>query len=192
LLDSALVLEPIIDEQTMRIHHGKHFAAYVNGLNAAVEKLEKARREGDSQAIRTLTDDLAFNGSGVVLHWIYFDTIGPNAGGKPGGKIGDLIKRDFGSFEAFWKQFAAASVAVQGAGWGLLCWEPFSKRLVILQAEKHQNLTSWGTMPLVVCDVWEHAYYLKYQNRRAEYVENFAKIIDWKKAEARLDRYCSQ
>ena len=77
------------------------------------------------------------------------------------------------------------------SGWGVLAWEPFSKHLVVLQAEKHQNLTSWGSMPLMVCDVWEHAYYLKYQNRRAEYVENFAKIIDWKKVEERFAHFCS-
>jgi Fe-Mn family superoxide dismutase len=185
-------LEPIIDEQTMRIHHGKHYAGYVNGLNAVLEKMEKARKEGNFQAVRSLSDDLAFNGSGVVLHWIYFGTIGPKAGGTPTGKIGELITRDFGSFESFWKQFAATSITVQGSGWGVLGWEPFSKRLVILQAEKHQDLTTWGTMPLMVCDVWEHAYYLTYQNRRAEYVENFAKVIDWKKVQERLDQNCSQ
>ena len=185
-------LEPVIDKQTVNIHYSKHFAAYVEGLNKTLEQLEKARAAGNFDAIKALSRDLAFNGSGVVLHWIYFDTIGPKAGGEPAGPLAEAIKRDFGSFAAFWKQFAAASKAVEASGWGILAWEPFSKRLVVMQSEKHQNLTSWGAMPLMVCDVWEHAYYLKYQNRRPEYVDNFAKIIDWKKVEERFKKYSSE
>jgi superoxide dismutase, Fe-Mn family len=185
-------LEPVIDKQTVNIHYNKHFAAYVEGLNKALEQLEKARAAGNFDAIKALSRDLAFNGSGVTLHWVYFETLGPKAGGEPTGPLAEAIKRDFGSFAAFWKQFAAASKAVEASGWGILAWEPFSKRLVIMQAEKHQNLTSWGAMPLMVCDVWEHAYYLKYQNRRAEYVDNFAKIINWKKVEERFKKYGSE
>jgi len=182
-------LEPVIDKETVTIHHDKHFAAYVDGLNAAIDKLAKARESGNFEAIKALSRDLAFNGSGVVLHWLYFDTIGPKAGGTPSGKLAEMINRDFGSYDAFWKQFAAASKAVEASGWGILAWEPFSRRLVVMQCEKHQNLTSWGAMPLMVCDVWEHAYYLKYQNRRAEYVDNFAKIINWKKVEDRFNKF---
>ncbi len=183
-------LEPIIDKETVKIHHDMHFAAYIKGLNTTLEKLEKARTDGNFEAIKALSRDLAFNGSGVVLHWIYFNTIGPKAGGAPTGQLADAIKKDFGSFETFWKQFASASKDVEASGWGILAWEPFSKHLVVMQAEKHQNLTSWGAMPLMVCDVWEHAYYLKYQNRRAEYVDNFAKIVDWKKVEGRFIQCC--
>ncbi|MGC8602968.1 MAG: superoxide dismutase [Desulfomonilaceae bacterium] len=182
-------LEPVIDKETVRIHHDKHFAAYVAGLNHALKDIEKARQSGDFEHIKAISRDLSFNASGVILHWTYFSTIGPNAGGTPTGKIGDLIKRDFGSFEIFWKQFSAASKNVEASGWGILAWEPFSQKLVVLQAEKHQNLTSWGSIPLMVCDVWEHAYYLKYQNRRADYVDNFARIIDWKKVEERLTMF---
>jgi len=184
-------LEPVIDKEKVSIHHDKHFAAYVTGLNETITKLAKAREAGNFDAIKGLSRDLAFNGSGVVLHWIYFDTIGPKAGGTPSGKLAELINRDFGSFEAFWKQFAAASKAVEASGWGILAWEPFSQRLVVMQSEKHQDLTSWGAMPLMVCDVWEHAYYLKYQNRRPEYVDNFAKIINWKKVEDRFNKFCA-
>jgi len=186
----ADALEPVIDKKTVEIHHGKHFAAYVTGLNATIEKLQKAREGGDFSAIKALSRDLAFHGSGVVLHWIYFETIGPGAGGAPGGKVGEQINKDFGSFEIFWKQFAAASKAVEASGWGVLAWEPFSKTLVVWQAEKHQNLTSWGVMPIMVCDVWEHAYYLKYQNRRDEYVDNFLKIINWKKVDELFRKFC--
>lgn len=184
-------LEPVIDKETVKIHHDKHFAGYVRGLNSNLAEIEKSRKSGDFKHIKALSRDLAFNGSGVVLHWIYFSTIGPNAGGQPSGMMAEMIRRDFGSFDAFWRQFAEASKAVEASGWGILGWEPFSKRLVIMQAEKHQNLTSWGAMPLLVCDVWEHAYYLKYQNRRAEYVDNFAKIVNWKKVEERFKKYCS-
>lgn len=184
-------LEPVIDKETVKIHYEKHFAGYVKGLNECLQKLDKARQSGDFGSIKAVSRDLAFNGSGVVLHWIYFNTIGPKAGGEPKGVMADMIKRDFGSYETFWKQFAAASKAVEASGWGVLAWEPFSKRLVILQAEKHQNLTTWGAMPLMVCDVWEHAYYLKYQNRRPEYVDAFAKIIDWPKVEDRFNKFCT-
>lgn len=186
----ADALEPVIDAETVKIHHDKHFAGYIKGLNTTLEKLEKARAEGNFDNVKALSRDLAFHGSGVVLHWIYFSSIGPKAGGgAPTGKIAEAIKRDFGSFETFWKQFAAASKDVEASGWGILAWEPFSKRLIVMQAEKHQNLTTWGAMPLMVCDVWEHAYYLKYQNRRADYVDAFANIIDWKKVEERFERY---
>ena len=183
-------LEPVIDKKTVHIHFYKHFAGYVKGLNATLAKIGEARKSGNYSSIKSLSRNLAFTGSGVVLHYLYFMLIGPNAGGTPSGKIGEQIKKDFGSFDVFWKQFAAASKKVEASGWGILAWEPFSKCLVVMQAEKHQNLTSWGAMPVMVCDVWEHAYYLKYQNRRAEYVDNFKKIIDWKKVDQHFQRYC--
>jgi superoxide dismutase, Fe-Mn family len=181
-------LEPVIDKETVNIHYNKHFAGYVKGLNKTLTKLEKARETGDFGLIKALSRDLAFNGSGVVLHWIYFSTIGPDPS-PPSDAMKKMLTRDFGSVDAFWKQFAAASKKVEASGWGILTWEPFSKRFVIMQAEKHQNLTSWGAMPIMVCDVWEHAYYLKYQNRRGEYVDKFKKIIDWKKVEERFKKY---
>ncbi len=182
-------LEPVIDKKTVNIHYNKHFAGYVKGLNATIKKLAEARKSGDYGAIQALSRDLAFHGSGVVLHWTYFSTIGPDPK-PPSDACRNLIVKSFGSFDAFWDQFAAASKKVEASGWGVLAWEPFSKRLIVLQAEKHQNLTSWGAMPVMVCDVWEHAYYLKYQNRRGEYVDNFKKIIDWSKVEERFNQYC--
>ena len=137
-------LEPFIDKETVKIHYEKHFAGYVKGLNTVLGNLEKARKEGNFDSIKALSRNLAFHGSGVVLHWIYFTTIGPNAGGQPTGVIADLINRDFGSFDAFWKQFAAASKDVEASGWGILAWEPFSKRLVVMQAEKHRKLLELG------------------------------------------------
>ncbi len=126
-----------------------------------------------------------------MLHWIYFATIGPKAGGEPSGELAAAIKRDFGSYDAFWKQFAAASKDVEASGWGVLAWEPFSKRLVVMQAEKHQNLTSWGACLSWCAMCGNMLIYLKYQNRRPEYVDNFAKIIDWKKVEERFKKYAT-
>lgn len=103
----------------------------------------------------------------------------PSGPSEPGGEFRRVLERDFGSFGAFRAQFLAATKRVEGSGWGVLAYEPMGARLLILQAEKHQSLTIWGAVPLLVCDVWEHAYYAQYQNRRADYVDNFFKLIDW-------------
>jgi len=175
-------LEPYIDEQTMRLHHDVHHNGYVKGLNNAEAKLAAARAEGDFALIKHWEREAAFHGSGHILHslfWLNMAPAGNGGGGVPSGSLATQIEQDFGSFEAFKAQFVAASTAVEGSGWGILAWQPAGKRLVILTAEKHQNLTQWGVTPLLVLDVWEHAYYLKYQNRRGEYVKNFFHIINW-------------
>jgi Fe-Mn family superoxide dismutase len=172
-------LEPYIDKQTVEIHHDKHHAAYVKGLNKALEKLAKARKEGDYDLIKHWSRELSFHGSGHLLHSMYWLNMAPKGGSGPTGKLMTAIKQDFGGIKEFLAQFKSAAISVEASGWGVLGYEPVAKRLIILQAEKHQNLTVWGVVPLLVCDVWEHAYYLKYQNKRADYVENFLKIINW-------------
>ena len=185
----ADALEPSIDAQTMTLHHDKHHAAYVKGLNEAIAKLAEARKGGKDSpnlgVIRGATDALAFNGSGHVLHTIFWHNMKKDAGGMPQGQVAEAIKRDFGDFGAFVGQFTQAAVTVQGGGWAILAWEPLSGRLIVLSAEKHQNHTMFGCVPLLVLDVWEHAYYLKYQNNRAEYVEKFWRLIDWENVESR-------
>lgn len=173
-------LEPYYDEETVRIHHDKHHAKYVTNYNAALQKLEKARQSGDFSSIQAISNELAFNGSGHVLHALFWHSM------KPGGNQGQMpaefrsaVEESFGSTEAFLKQFAEASKAVEASGWGVLAYEPAGQKMMILQCEKHQNLTIWGVMPLLVCDVWEHAYYLKYQNNRAQWVDNFMKLANW-------------
>ena len=111
----------------------------------------------------------------------------PNGGGKPEGKLLAQIQRDFGSYEAFEAQFKAAAGAVEGSGWAILVRNDMAKKLEILTAEKHQNLTQWTVTPILALDVWEHAYYLKYQNRRPEYVEGFLKVVNWKDVAARFE-----
>ena len=172
-------LEPHIDSRTLQLHHDKHHAGYVKSLNRALASIGAARAAGDMSAVKHLSRDLAFHGSGHVLHSLYWDSMSPKAPGGPLGELAKEIASDFGSIEAFLMQFAAATKAVEGSGWGVLAYEPASDRLLVLQAEKHQDLAVWGAVPLLVCDVWEHAYYLKYQNRRAEYVDAFMKVINW-------------
>ena len=182
-------LEPYIDEQTMRLHHDIHHAGYVKGLNTAEEKLAEARKAGDFALVKHWSREAAFHGSGHLLHAIFWPnmTAADRAKAEPSGALAEAIKRDFGSFDAFKAQFVAASGAVEGSGWGILAYRPADETLVILTAEKHQNLTQWGVVPLLVLDVWEHAYYLKYQNRRGEYVQNFFKIINWDDVAGRYD-----
>ncbi|MFD3155900.1 superoxide dismutase [Haloimpatiens sp. FM7330] len=172
-------LEPYYDEQTLRIHHDKHHKSYVDGLNNAETKLEEARKNNDFTLIKHLEREIAFHGSGHILHTLFWENIGPNAGGNPTGPIMDQINKDFGNYEAFKSQFTAAAIAVEGSGWTALCWNPTFNELVVLQIEKHQNLTQWGVVPLLVLDLWEHAYYLKYQNRRAEFIEAWWNIVNW-------------
>lgn len=172
-------LEPVMDEATVKLHHDKHHAGYVKGLNAAEVKMAEARNAGDFSLVKHLERELAFHGSGHILHTIFWENLSPKGGGVPQGKLAKAIDAEFGSFDNFKAQMMAATNAVEGSGWGILAYSILLKKLVILQAEKHQNLTQWGAVPLLVIDVWEHAYYLKYQNRRAEFVENIFKIINW-------------
>ena len=178
-------LEPHIDEETMRLHHDIHFAGYMKGLNKALKQLEAARKDGAFPEISYWENQLAFNGAGYVLHTVFFQTMAP-VGQTPSMPLQNALAMHFGSFKAFKAQFSAAAGAVQGSGWALLGYQPFGKKLVILQAEKHQNLTQWGIVPILTLDVWEHAYYLKYQNRRKDYIENWWNVVNWSKVEERL------
>jgi Fe-Mn family superoxide dismutase len=180
-------LEPYIDKETLAIHHDKHHAGYVKGFNAAMKKLEEARISRDFGLIKHWSKEFAFHGSGHVLHSLYWAGMAPK-GGEPKGELLEALKRDFGGVDPFGRQFSAATSTVEGSGWGVLAYEPYMGHLVVLQAEKHQDLTIWGVYPLLVCDVWEHAYYLKYQNRRTEYVENFFKLINWTEVERRFQK----
>lgn len=178
-------LAPLYEERTLKIHHTMHHAGYVKGLNAAVAKLAAARKAGDHSAIKDLCRAEAFHGSGHVLHSLFWHSMTPN-GAKPPAELEAVLTRSFGSAEAGMAQFAAAAEAVEGGGWGILAFEPLADRLVILQAEKHQDLTFWGVVPLLVCDVWEHAYYLQYANKRGDWVDAFMKLANWPFAAERL------
>jgi Fe-Mn family superoxide dismutase len=182
-------LEPVISEQIMTLHHDKHHAAYVNGANAALEKLDKGRAAGlQGVDVKAILRDLAFNASGHSMHSIFWPNMKPSGGGKPGGKLSDQINKDFGSFDSFKLQFGNAAKTVEGSGWGILAYDPLSDQLLTLQAEKHQNLTAQATVPILVLDVWEHAYYLQYKNDRAAYVDKWWDVVNWSDVENRFDK----
>lgn len=177
-------LEPHIDAQTMEIHHSKHHQAYVNGLNKAAAELAKARESGDMALVKHWSRELAFHGGGHINHALFWNTMAPaekGGGGRPEGALAEAINRDFGSFEKFAAHFSAAANAVEGAGWAWLVFDRLSGRLMVQQMEKQQNLLLTGAAPLLGCDVWEHAYYLKHQNKRADYVKAWWNVVAWAK-----------
>ena len=178
-------LEPHIDAQTMKLHHDIHHLAYVNGLNNAEGKLAEAREKKDFALVKHWERELAFHGAGHFLHCVFWKNMSPNGGGKPSGALLKQIEADFGSYEAWEGQFKAAGAAVEGSGWVILVKNRMTKKLEILTAEKHQNLCQWVVEPLLALDVWEHAYYLKYQNKRAAYIDGFMNVVNWKDVEAR-------
>ncbi len=179
-------LEPYYEERTLRLHHGVHHKAYVDGLNKAGLKLAEAREKGDFALIKHWERELAFHGSGHILHSIFWTNMKPGGSGPATGPVANRIERDFSGFETFRKQFTAAAAAVEGSGWALLCLLPGFNKLEILTAEKHQNLTQWGAVPLLVLDLWEHAYYLQYQNRRADFIEAWWNLVNWEDVNRRL------
>jgi Fe-Mn family superoxide dismutase len=180
-------LEPVISEATVRYHHDQHHKAYVDGLNKAELALVEARRKGDFSLVKYWEKELAFNGSGHILHSIYWTIMAPKGfESEPGPCIIKEIQKYSSDFDAFWGQFVNASIKIEGSGWGIITWNPAWNRLEILMAEKHQNLTQWGAIPILVLDVWEHAYYLDYQYNREEYVRRWLNLINWQEVEERL------
>ncbi|MEJ9211651.1 superoxide dismutase [Bacillus smithii] len=179
-------LEPYISEEIMRLHHTKHHQSYVDGLNTAEEKMREARRRNQFDLIKHWEREAAFHGSGHYLHTIFWEIMNPRGGGKPKGELLAQIEKDFGSYELFKKHFSEAAKKVEGVGWAILVWSPRSRRLEILQAERHQFLTQWDTIPLLVLDVWEHAYYLQYKNDRGKYVDQWWNVVYWPNVEKRF------
>lgn len=181
-------LEPYMDEETVRIHHDMHHNGYVKGLNNALEKLQEAREKQDFALIKHWERELAFNGAGHYLHTLYWENMSPEGGGQPSGKLAEQINQDFGSYETFKKEFSAVAAAVEGSGWCLLVYSRDDKKLGILAIEKHQNQFLPGVIPLMTIDVWEHAYYLKYRNKRAEFIEAWWNIVNWKYVEEKFEK----
>ncbi|MDV2580744.1 superoxide dismutase [Alkalibacillus haloalkaliphilus] len=178
-------LEPYIDERIMRLHHQKHHQSYVDGLNKAERKMQEARQSGDYELIKHWEREAAFNGAGHYLHTIFWNVMSPDGGGEPTGDLLNEINNSFGSYEQFKEHFSEAAKNVEAVGWAILVWSPRSHRLEILQAEKHQNLTQWDVIPLLPLDVWEHAYYLQYENKRGDYVDEWWNVVNWDEVEQR-------
>jgi superoxide dismutase, Fe-Mn family len=184
-------LEPHIDAQTMQIHHGKHHQAYVNNLNAAIEKApELAGKSLDDlmkginsvpEAVRTAVRN---NGGGHWNHTFFWESMGPKTGGEPTGKVGDAIKSSFGDFAKMKEQFAAAAAGRFGSGWAWLVSD--GGKLSITSTPNQDNPLMEGKKAVLGLDVWEHAYYLKYQNRRPDYVTAWWNVVDWAKVASRM------
>lgn len=179
-------LEPHYSAQQVELHHDKHHAAYVTGANATLEKLAQAREKNDFATINQLQKSLAFHISGHVLHSLLWKNMSPKGGGEPDGELLDAIKESFGSFAGMKGQLNEACLNVQGSGWGTLSWEPLGKRLVVEQVYDHQGNIGNGTVPLLVIDMWEHAYYLQYRNVKSSWVDAYWKVVNWPDVAQRL------
>ncbi len=179
-------LEPHYSAEVLELHHDKHHAAYVIGANTTLEKLADARDKGEFGTIVGLEKTLAFNVSGHVLHSIFWKNLSPDGGDKPTGDLARAIDEHFGSFDAFKAQLTQASTTVQGSGWGVLAWEPLGQRLLIEQVYDHQGNAGRGSVPLLVFDAWEHAFYLQYKNVKADYVAALWNIVNWADVADRL------
>ena len=179
-------LEPHYSAKLLELHHGKHHAAYVSGANTTLEKLAEARAKRDFAAINQLQKNLAFHLSGHTLHSLMWKNLTPKGGGRPEGEIAAAINEAFSSFAAMQHQMNEAAKNIQGSGWSTLAWEPVGGRLVVEQVHDHQGNIGNGTVPLLVLDMWEHAYYLQYKNVKADFFKALWNVVNWTDVSARL------
>jgi Fe-Mn family superoxide dismutase len=179
-------LQPSISARIMELHHGKHHQAYVTGANTALDQLAEARDSGNLANINKLTKDLTFNLAGHVNHSIFWTNMSPNGGDKPTGAIASALEEHFGGFDKFTAHFTAAALGVQGSGWSALVYDSIGQKPLVLQFHDQQQDFPAGTIPLLLLDVWEHAYYLDYANVRADYVKAFWNVVNWENVEQRF------
>ncbi|CAI8294691.1 MAG: Superoxide dismutase [Mn/Fe] [Cellulomonadaceae bacterium TMED98] len=180
-------LEPHISARIMELHHSKHHQAYVDGANGALAQMAEARESGNFGAINKLEKDLAFHLGGHVNHSIFWTNLQGHGAATPEGEIQAAIDEFFGSYEAFQAHFAAVAMGIQGSGWAVLSWDPIGAQLVIQQLFDQQANTAQGTIPVLQIDMWEHAFYLDYQNVKGDYVKAFWNIVNWENVQARLE-----
>lgn len=181
-------LEPHISGRIMELHHDKHHAAYVAGANAALDALAEARESGDLAAVNLHEKNLAFNLGGHTNHTVFWHNLSPEGGGEPDGELAAAIADQFGSFAAFKAHFAAVATGIQGSGWAVLGWDSIGGRLLVFQLFDQQANVPLGVTPLLMLDMWEHAFYLDYLNVKAEYVKAFWNLANWSDVAGRLDR----
>src|SRR6266849_9049613 len=163
----------------MQLHHDKHHRTYVNGANQALDELYEAQQKNDFTKIAMLERALAFNVSGHILHSIFWQNLSPDGNGQPQADLANQIKHDFGSFPTFKNQLIRAASTIMGSGWAALTWDPVSNRLITNQIHDHQSETAQGSVPLLVLDAWEHAYYLQYQTDKNRYFEAIWNLWNW-------------
>lgn len=179
-------LEPNISEKQLTIHHKKHHAGYVKKANAILEALRKARKENSDIDMKSTLKSLSFNVGGHVLHSLFWRNLSPSGGGEPQDELKSAIIGEFGSFERFKKEFSEASASVEGSGWAALMASKKTKRLLIAQIEKH-NVNFYPNFEiLMVLDVWEHAFYIDYQNEKAKFINAFWQLVNWKEVDKRF------
>lgn len=181
-------LEPYYSKETLAIHYETLYTGYVDNTNKTEEKLAEARKNNNFESIKSLERDLSFYGSGVILHELFFENMGPAIPTNPSMRLMEQIRKDFTSYDKFKLQFSASSIAVEASGWNLLVWVPRFKKLEILQCEKHQDLTLWGCIPLLVLDMWEHSYFLQYEAKRKDYVNAWWNIVNWNVVNKRFEK----
>ncbi len=182
-------LEPYISQKQLEIHHKKHHQSYVNGANAILESLEKARKDNTDLDLKSVLKNLSFNIGGHLLHSLFWENLAPNekgGGGEPKGKLREVLKKEFGSFERFKNEFSRAALSVEGSGWAALSICPQSKRPIIMQIEKHNTNVYPDFKILMVVDVFEHAYYLDYKNERGKFIDAFWNVVNWEAVNQRL------
>ena len=183
-------LAPHMSEQQLTIHHQKHHQAYVNGANGILQKLDKARQENADVDVKSALKELSWNVGGHLLHSLFWGNLAPpgKAGGKPGGTLGDVLNKEFGSFDRFRKEFSSAATSVEGSGWAALTFCRQTQRPILMQVEKHNVNVIPMFRILMVLDVFEHAYYIDYKNDRAKFVEAFWNIVNWDEINKRLEQ----
>ncbi|CAN7380037.1 superoxide dismutase [Paraburkholderia hospita] len=178
-------LEPVIDARTVEVHYNFHHKPAVIAANKAEEALAKARDSNDFALVKFYEKELAFQLSSHILHTIYWTSIS-GKGDVPKGELAKAIDRNFGSYAKFKAQLLAATLSVEASGWGVVGYLPATGKLMVLQCENHQKLTAWGIQPILVLDVFEHAYYLRYQNKRNEYLTQIFTLLNWENAAQRF------
>jgi Fe-Mn family superoxide dismutase len=180
-------LQPAYSAELLELHYASHHQAYVDGLNRALGGLADMRSKGDFARINQFQKDLAFHYSGHLLHTLFWRNLEPNEGAPPSGQLESRIKAAFGSTDAFRRQFGAAGTALQGSGWVALTFDPILETLLIEQIHDHENRSAMGTVPLLVMDMWEHAYYLQYRNKKEKWIVAFWELVNWADVARRLD-----
>ncbi len=178
-------LEPHISGAIMELHHDKHHATYVKGVNTALEQLDEARGSSSFGNINRLEKDLAFHLGGHINHSVFWPNLSPDGGDKPDGDLGAAIDESFGSFDAFRAQFEANANAIQGSGWSILAFDALGQRLNIVQLFDQQGNLPLAQIPIVLLDMWEHAFYLQYKNVKADYVKAWWNVVNWADAQQR-------
>jgi Fe-Mn family superoxide dismutase len=180
-------LEPHIAGEIMQLHHDKHHATYVAGANTALEKMAEARETGNLAAVNLLEKNLAFNLGGHVNHSIFWANLSPDGGDKPTGELAAAIDENFGSFDGFRAHFEATALGIQGSGWSVLAWDTLGQRPLIFQLFDQQGNVPVGIVPLVMLDMWEHAFYLQYRNVKGDYVKAWWNVVNWADATRRFE-----